>query len=286
VRDRTGVARRRHLPGMVRALRPRFVTDASPPRVSARRGRLPRPRRARGTRLDHISAGCTGLPLDDWLDALAEAGVEDCRGRPVMTAGRAPGGRRARGGLSGAPRRRQPGHGQTSRARVPFRSASWAPGPRWAPIQRSTSGCVFASPSWARCASRATATCADVGAALRRSDLPSPGRGFSPGPCSARSGAAHVLRVAREYLDVRLRPEDAPTPSSPRGDLGRHLGDVALHTILPGPSPRHALAAPAEAWTCSAVPCPNVAPVSPARGNIVSWELEVLGVAQETGDAS
>jgi len=150
---------------------------------------------------DHISAGLhRDFLWTDWLDALAEAGVEDCRWTPCYDCGACTGAGVEHVVASAVPPPAAArARARTSRARVPFRSASWAPGPRWAPIQRSTSGCVFASPSWARCASRATATwrgCGSGHCGVRTCRSPGP-RASAPAPAQLRSGAAHVLRVAR-----------------------------------------------------------------------------------------
>jgi len=61
---------------------------------------------------DHISAGLhRDFLWTDWLDALAEAGVEDCRWTPCYDCGRAPGRASSTWWPQRCPRRRQPGHG-------------------------------------------------------------------------------------------------------------------------------------------------------------------------------
>ena len=89
-RDRAGLAGRRHLPGVVRALRPLPVGGRPRRRgPQRRRGVPPRPRRAdEALPWDHISAGLhRDFLWGDWQDALARVAVEDCRWTPCYDCG-------------------------------------------------------------------------------------------------------------------------------------------------------------------------------------------------------
>ena len=88
--DRAGVARRRHVPGVGRVLRPRPLD---------RRDGRPRGCRSTGTSTatapsdevlpwDHLTAGLhKDFLWDDWQAALAGSGVEDCRWTPCYDCG-------------------------------------------------------------------------------------------------------------------------------------------------------------------------------------------------------
>ena len=77
--------------------------------------------RTRSLPWDHLSAGLhRDFLWQDWLDALAEHGLEDCRWTPCYDCGACTGLRgRARGGLGGPAGRREPGHRAGSLNRGP-----------------------------------------------------------------------------------------------------------------------------------------------------------------------
>ena len=87
--DRAGVARRRHVPGVGRALRPAALDRRPGGRGPvARLVRPPPPRRGEVLPWAHLTAGLhEDFLWDDWQAALAASGVEDCRWTPCYDCG-------------------------------------------------------------------------------------------------------------------------------------------------------------------------------------------------------
>ena len=213
-RDRAGVARGRHVPGVGRVLRPRpldrrdggrgpvaRLVRPPPPRPSTRccRGTTSRPGCTR------TSCGTTGRPRSP------PAGVEDCRWTPCYDCGVCTGyGDRARRRLAGAAGRRQPGHRSGPRPRRRASPCTCRPD-AGSPSGRGDEAARRATPSSARSASPATATRRAIWErALRRAELPRHERRVhAPARDQLRPGAADRRRVDRRVPRRRARSTGA-----------------------------------------------------------------------------
>ena len=256
---------------------------------------------------DHISAGLhRDFLWGDWQDALAGAGVEDCRWTPCYDCGACTG-----SGLEHVvaspvpPAGGSQGTGQdlSDGGRVPVRftvrgskrcrQLTGRPAP--SPTSRlGRSRCASGTPSWARSASPASGTWPGCGsgrcggAACRW-----PGRRgsllarSSPSAWPCRRGAESL----GEYLDIRLEAVDPPPEQSPPAavpgivaprDLGEELRQRVQSALDRGGKDLAALLTPLlpEGITVQAsARIPNDTDSLQQEVTSCYWELEVHGVA-------
>jgi hypothetical protein len=164
---RAGVAGRGHLPGVVRALRPRRLWEEALAAEGLSLAEVAYRHRDEHEPLpwDHISAGLhRDFLWTDWQDALAEAAVEDCRWTPCYDCGACTGFGLEHvvaspippaGGSQGTGQDlASAGGSRCASQRRALRAGPPEPAERWP----SPAGSAFASPRPARSASPATGT--------------------------------------------------------------------------------------------------------------------------------
>ena len=206
--DRAGLAGRRHVPGVVRALRPRRCGRTALAAEGLSLDEVFHRERA-STRRCPGTTSRPGLHRDflwgDWQDALAGGRVEDCRWTPCYDCGACTG-----FGLEHVVASPVPPAGGSQGTGQDLSGGRPDPGPPGQPCllrRQRRLRLRFAKPGKIRFTSHR-----DVARmwerALRRSGLPvawSAGL-LAPPAGQLRAGPAHRVRVPGEYLDVRLGP--------------------------------------------------------------------------------
>ena len=228
-----GLARRRHVPGVERALRPRPLGGGhGRRRASTSTGTCYRHRTEDEVLpWDHLSAGLhKDFLWQDWRDALAELGLEDCRWTPCYDCGACTGyGIEHVVASAVPPAGGSQGTGQDLRRRRRGAGAAAAASTsRSGRRRRDDAGSASASPSSARSASPATATwpASGSGRCAGPSCRVAYTEGFSPRPrLQLRAGPVHRPRVARRVPRHRPAPSRRSTPSTtlPRAARRRAL---------------------------------------------------------------
>ena len=262
--DRAGVAGRRHLPGVVRALRP-VAVGVGPRRRGPERGRglSPRAGRRRGAAVGpHLGRSAPGLPLGRLAGRAGPGGGRGLPLDPVLRLRRLHRGRaRAHRGVAAASGRGQPGN----------RTGPAGGGPHPGPpgqscLLRGRGACACVSPNSARSVSRAIGTWPGCGSGrcgaagcpspIRRGSCPTPwsASGSPCPPVASRSGSTSTCGWGRPKRG-RSRLPTLP---------------AALSGLLP-----------------EGIDVTAAALVEEAEGSLqqevgsCDWELEVLGVPGE-----
>ena len=218
--DRAGLAGRRHVPGVVRALRPVAVGGGAGGRGPEPRGGV-LPRRATSTRRSRGTTsrrGCTGTSCGGTgRTALARGGVEDCRWTPCYDCGACTGFGLEHVVASAVP----PAGGSQGTGPGPQRGRPH-PGPARQPcLLRASAASASASPRRGRSASPATGTspaCGSGRCGAAGCRWPTR-RASAPSPRQLRAGPADGLRVP--WRVPRRAPRAGRPGRDPRGRAAR-----------------------------------------------------------------